>query len=227
MVFTEDNGLKEYYEGDMFLKQGLYRQAEDKLIISAEKGNVEAQLTLGSSYRFGKNGFERNIFKAVAWYGKAADQNNAGANKTLGHMYSDEKNPFYNMGVAEIYFKKAYDLGNYESAGYLGLIYMDDDYKNRNYNTAHSYFDIAINRGYPLGYYGKGLLAELAKDTETARSFFNKAKEYGYDANAVRDALIRIMPNGIEKGYLTGSTNRIVVTVALIILAILLLITIK
>lgn len=55
----------------------------DSLIPAAEKGDVEAQASLGLTYSFGL-GVEKDYKLAAYWYEKAAKQGNALAQVSLG-----------------------------------------------------------------------------------------------------------------------------------------------
>ena len=54
---------------------------------AAEKGDIDAQFTLGNSYLKGENGLKKDSHEAVKWFKKAAEQSHANAQYTLGYLY--------------------------------------------------------------------------------------------------------------------------------------------
>jgi hypothetical protein len=65
-----------------------YKQAEAWYRKAAEQNNVAGELHLAALCRDGGEGFPRDMAQAAAWYRKAADQGDAGAQGTLGVLYS-------------------------------------------------------------------------------------------------------------------------------------------
>jgi TPR repeat protein len=57
-----------------------------QLKAKAERGDADAQATLGRAYQDG-NGVSHDDGLAARWYRKAAEQGNAGAQNGLGTMY--------------------------------------------------------------------------------------------------------------------------------------------
>src|SRR5262245_57484853 len=62
--------------------------AVDNIRAHAEKGEVEAQNTLGLAYRNGR-GVPQDYALAAEWFQKAADKGNAAAQRNLGMLYVD------------------------------------------------------------------------------------------------------------------------------------------
>lgn len=54
----------------------------------AGKDAIGAELHLAALFRDGGNGFPRDMAQAAAWYRKAAEQGDAGAEGTLGMLYT-------------------------------------------------------------------------------------------------------------------------------------------
>lgn len=226
MEATTDNGEKEYQEGEAFYSRRQYKQAQEKLFISAKKGNTDAQAMLGVFYKMGDCGFKKDVMEATKWLSRTADQN-ADAALILGHIYADDDLPQYDLVKAELYYKKAYLLGNLEAAGYLGLLYMNGKYIKMDYSTADSYFDMAITNEIPMGYYGKGLIAEKSGDKDTAYTLYKQAGDHGYNKSAIDDALVRVMTNGSKKDPAVESAGNTIIIVAVVALIILLYFMLK
>ncbi len=75
-------------EQDPELVPDEYKQAAAWYKKAAEQGNLSGELHLAALYRDGGQGFPRDMAQAAAWYRKAADQDDAGAQGTLGLLYS-------------------------------------------------------------------------------------------------------------------------------------------
>ncbi|WP_260512644.1 tetratricopeptide repeat protein [Serratia fonticola] len=61
--------------------------SEAKLIESAEKGDVSAQLALANAYEVGIDGVKEDPDKALKWLTKAAENGSAEAQFSLGSSY--------------------------------------------------------------------------------------------------------------------------------------------
>jgi len=81
------------------------------LLVDAEKGDVEAQYSLGHSYYEGK-GVRKNNTKAVFWYTKAAEQGNARAQYELALCYFNGIGVERNSKLAHKWFTKATEQGH-------------------------------------------------------------------------------------------------------------------
>lgn len=63
-----------------------FAQYSEELVLKAEKGNAEAQYSLGNCYFYGF-GIEKDQREAVKWLRKAAEQGYKPAQNDLGHCY--------------------------------------------------------------------------------------------------------------------------------------------
>eukprot|EP01027_Heterolobosea_sp_BB2_P019030 GEZU01026735.1.p1 GENE.GEZU01026735.1~~GEZU01026735.1.p1 ORF type:complete len:167 (+),score=27.94 GEZU01026735.1:309-809(+) len=82
----------------------------DQIVRRADRGDVNAQYTLGFLYLNGVN-TECDFAKALLWFQRAAEQNHANAHYHIGSMYEN------GLGVDEDY-TKAFEF--YERAAQLG-----------------------------------------------------------------------------------------------------------
>jgi TPR repeat protein len=89
----------------------------------AIKGNAEDQYLLAGCYDYGKEGAKRDPVAAAAWYGKAADQDHAGAQCELGICYASGDGVQQNHELAVTFYRKAADAGYAQSQGLLGDCY--------------------------------------------------------------------------------------------------------
>jgi TPR repeat protein len=82
----------------------------------AEKGDAEAQLTLGRRYEKG-DGRAQDYVEAVKWYRKAAEQGNAVAENNLGAMYYKGEGVPQDYVEALKWYQKAAEQGNAAASG--------------------------------------------------------------------------------------------------------------
>jgi len=145
---------------------------------AAQKGNREAQHTLGFMYRDGR-GTKRNDAKAMAWYRKAAEQDYAPAAYNLGLMYAQGEGAKADPAAAQRWFRRAADHGSVEAQVKLAEIAIFDE----KYEEAFVWFskaadqddaDAAFNVG-SLYYLGQG----IPKDEAKAVEYYRKAARLG------------------------------------------------
>ena len=60
-----------------------------EMIISANKGVKEDQCSLATSYAEGSYGLKQDMIKAIFWWTKAADNNDAQSMKNLWYTYKE------------------------------------------------------------------------------------------------------------------------------------------
>ena len=76
------------------------------------------------------NGIEQNTEKALLWYRKAAELDNAEAMYKLGQCYKNGCGIEKNQDKALIWFEKAADRGHREAVFSIGLMYYNGDIEN-------------------------------------------------------------------------------------------------
>ena len=100
-----------------------------ELLEKAKAGDASAQSDVAECYEFGEEGFGKDEKQALAWYTKAAEQNNLYALGKLELAYKSGK-----LGVAKndekyiYYLKKAAECGKPESMIDLAVCYRDGKY---------------------------------------------------------------------------------------------------
>ena len=174
-----DEGMAAYEKGD-------YKTAIAEFRPLAEKGDADAQFSLGVMYKEGQ-GVPQDYKQAVSWIRKAAKQGHARAQYSLGVMY------YIGQGVPQDY-KQAVswsriaaeqDFANAQTN--LGVMYKEGQGVPQDAKQAVSWFRKAAEQGdaeaqYDLGvmyYIGQG----VTQDNKRALSWFRKAAEQGH-ANA-------------------------------------------
>lgn len=95
------------------------RMAAEYMTIAAKAGDIVAQCCLGIFYVYGV-GVETDGTLGIEWLKKAAEQNMAYAQFTLGECY--EKGDGTDMEKAEYYYKLAAENGNEEAVEKLKQI---------------------------------------------------------------------------------------------------------
>lgn len=113
------------------------------LLSAGDKGNVEAQVLLGSQYLLG-NGVARDAKAAHRWYRKAADQGHPRAQTILGLLYVAGTGVKANSNYAATWFRRAALQGYAEAQFWLGTLYADGRGVERDYVEAHMWFSLAV-----------------------------------------------------------------------------------
>lgn len=107
--------------------------------LKAVRGDAQAQFLLAERYENG-NGIEKSPLKAIKWYEKAAENNNADALNNLGYCYE------YALGVAQSskkafeYYEKAAKLNNKDALYNLAICYRDGIAVEKSSEHSFNYF---------------------------------------------------------------------------------------
>lgn len=155
-----------------------------KLVASAEKGNADDQMKLGSMYQFGTY-VEQDYGKALYWYTKAAMQGNNHAQCYLGELYE------YGHGVKQSnekafeWYQKAAEGGDAYAQNSIGWMYEQGDGVEQDYAKALLWYKHAALQGEINGEYNLGMMYNLGKGVpqnyREAFKWFHEAaqKEHG------------------------------------------------
>ncbi len=177
-------------------------------ILQAEKGDVNAQLSLGYSYLYGENGAEVNYDKAFEYYAQAAMQNdNVGLNN-LGSLYYSGIGIPRNTAKAAILFEKAAKLGNTEAAVNLGFILLTGNGVVKNPGQAMQLFEQAAEKKNPTAEFMTGYAKYtgklLQRDYNAAAIMMRDAAKAGYDDAQYVLSLMYINGQGFPQNYGNG-----------------------
>jgi hypothetical protein len=115
---------------------------EVALPILAERGDAEAQVSLGWMYQTGQ-GFERDYHQAAYWYRQAADQGNGLAQYSLGELYARGLGVAQDFGQAVVWHRRAADGGNASAQFRLAFFYEQGLGVARNYDAAALWYSRA------------------------------------------------------------------------------------
>jgi hypothetical protein len=108
---------------------------EVALPILAERGDSEAQVSLGWMYQTGQ-GFDRDYHQAAYWYRQAADQGNDLAQYSLGELYARGLGVAQDFGQAVVWHRQAAESGNVSAQFRLAFFYEQGLGVPRNYDAA-------------------------------------------------------------------------------------------
>ncbi|MCR4754495.1 MAG: sel1 repeat family protein [Lachnospiraceae bacterium] len=167
-------------ELDSLLETADYLIAIEKLETVGELGNLYAQNKLGYMYRYGKR-VNKDLQKAIYWYGKASASGDADAYNSIGRIYESD---YKNNQKAYEYYKKAAENGSGFGNYNLGYFY---NYGNNvipiNKGMAFEYYKKAADLGVKEGAlstgvcYAKGV--GVLQDDSEALKYFHIAAEKG------------------------------------------------
>ena len=157
----------------------------------AVKGNAEDQYQLACCYAKGTEGVKRDKVATAAWWGKAADQEHAGAQTNLGMCYADGEGVEQNREMAVTFYRKAADAGHAVGQGLLGGCYARGEGVEHNDAMAVGWWEKAATGGDAMSQHSLGLWymhgkRGLPKNARRARSYLKAAIAQGED-DAIED----------------------------------------
>lgn len=91
---------------------------------SAEAGDKQAQLMLGTMYEDGVGGLPSDLREAAYWYEQAARQDYPKAQYNLGLLYEDGRGVTQNFKQAAYWYDKAAKAGFSEAQNNLGVLFV-------------------------------------------------------------------------------------------------------
>ena len=148
----------------------------------AERGDVEAQNSLGKCYDRG-DGVGKDLAEAVRWFRKAAEQGNAKAQFNLGLSYAQGDGVGKDLVEAARWYRKAGEQGEAKAQFNLGLLYAQGDGVAKDLPEAARWFRKSAEQEEAkaqniLGlFYARG--DGVGKDLAEAARWFRKSAEQG------------------------------------------------
>jgi len=214
------NGDKDYRkeaeELQLFIPHTKYELEELKIF--AERGNINAQMSLGFAYSYpsGTAVHEKNLVEAIKWYHKAAEQGSVDAQWNLGQCYDNGEGVAIDRLEAIKWYKKVYygqNIPNKYLEDYkkrvrmrFSELYLNDE-KVKNYIEAICWLREAAQQGSgdALNNLGRCYYNGLGvnKDLVEAFAYFNLSKTNGtYSSNPDYFELLEIVltPSQLEEG---------------------------
>ena len=116
------------------------------LPILAERGDAEAQVSLGWMYQTGQ-GFARDYHQAAHWYRAAADQGNGLAQYSLGELYAVGLGVPQDFAQAVAWHRRAAEGGNVSAQFRLAYFYENGLGVPRDYGAAAAWYSRGAAQG--------------------------------------------------------------------------------
>jgi predicted O-linked N-acetylglucosamine transferase (SPINDLY family) len=113
-----------------------------EIAVEISPDNAQVLYALGRAYK--KSGNDK---KALLWYKKASELNNADAKHALGKMFINGEGVKKNRLFAKIMFEGAMEQGSVDAMVWLGVLYVQGIDGKKNYNEAEKLFRKAISLG--------------------------------------------------------------------------------
>jgi TPR repeat protein len=174
----------------VFAGQALHAQQSDadgkqlaELRAKAEQGNAQSQNELGKAFRLGKFGLTTNFVEAVKWYRKAAEQNLAEAQYSLGFCYAKGEGVAKDEVEAVKWFRRAAEQNYAKAQTGLGYSFVTGQGVEKDYLEAVKWYRKAAEQNLAvaqsnLGFcYAKG--EGVAKDEAEAYKWMRLAAAQG------------------------------------------------
>ena len=114
---------------------------------SAQKGSVDAQITLGHLHYHGARGLPADVDRAFAYYSRAAASGEPAALAHLGNMYAQGLGVAQDNATALDYFRRGALKDHPPSQNGLGYMHMHGHGVAKDYKKALEYFKAAAERG--------------------------------------------------------------------------------
>ena len=174
------------------------------LINLIDLDNIDVQFNLAVMYENGE-GVEKDVFKAVKWYRKAAERGNTYAQFNLGLAYIQRKAVKQDEVEAVKWFYKAADQG-YAAAQYnLGVMYRDGRGVTENESEAVKWYRKAAEQGHAVAQYNLGDMyyngLGVAQDHKKAVEWYKKAAEQGHAGSQHMLGIMYAQGDGVEQDY--------------------------
>ena len=166
----------------------------------AEKGDANAQFSLGHMYEIGIH-VPRDHVQAAMWYRKAADQELVLAQNSLGVMYMDGDTKDDAQAVA--WFRKAADQGNVDAQNNLAKCYEEGTGVARDDAQAVAWYRKAAEQGSAKAQDRLGMMylkgRGVARDDAQAVAWFRKAADQGYTGGQISLAFMYTYGRGVAR----------------------------
>ncbi|SEA08160.1 hypothetical protein SAMN05660964_00857 [Thiothrix caldifontis] len=114
---------------------------------SADSGDKQAQLMLGTMYEDGLGGLPSDLREAAYWYEQAAKQGYPKAQYNLGLLYEDGRGVNQNDNQAAYWYDKAAKAGFTEAQNNLGVLFVLGKGVKQDRKKAEKLFSDAANKG--------------------------------------------------------------------------------
>jgi len=174
----------------------------EEAVAKAEKGDAEAQFTIGLMYKYGQ-GIAQDKGEAVKWFRKAADQGLATAQLELGWMYHNGEGVSKDYTEALKWFHKAAEQNCAGAQFGLGSCYRNGEGVEKDYAEAVNWFrkaadgNVALAQFFLADCYANG--EGVGRDHTEAAKWWHKAAEQNHAAAQYNLGICYQKGEGVEK----------------------------
>jgi TPR repeat protein len=186
-------------------------QSIDALRARADKGDAQAQATLGAYYQFGIF-VPKDCVQALFWFRKAAEQGWPGAQMALGIQYEGgsstgpiEACVSQDLTQGAAWFRKAADQGWPSAQHELGWLYEIGGGVPKDYRLAAFWYRKAAEQGYADSQFNLGLLyyngQGMPQDYVQSATWVRNAAEQGDVGAQTLLALLYTNGKGVPQDY--------------------------
>lgn len=174
--------------------------------VAADKGDTQAQCSLGNMYYHGE-GVTQNFAEAASWYRKAAEQGFAKGEYDIGYVYQRGQGVSQDYTEAARWYRRASDQGYASAEVSLAFLYYLGQGVSQDYAEAVRLYRKAADQGDPRGEDGLGLMYYrgdgVQQDYAEAAHWYRKAADQGlakaqYDLGALYSQGRGVLKNGVE-----------------------------
>lgn len=174
IMFNKGYGTeKDSYTAKKYCDEAVSKGLEKE----AEKGDVNAVVTIGIFYDNGYGGITPDFERAYNFYKKA---NHSIALNNLADMYYYGNHVSANTTQAVEYFQKAAEMGNVLSQSWIGYMYHYGYGTRKNIESARDWYQKAADQNDAYSMHNIGLTYYEEQAYATSFSWFKKAAELNY-----------------------------------------------
>jgi len=171
----------------------------------AERGDAQAQLTLGSFYASG-TGVTRDLSKAAKWHRKAAEQGLARAQYRLAYECANGIGVKLDRVEAIKWLRRAADQGLADAQFELGQCYVNGEGTTENPVEAAKWFQKAADQNNPSAQYALGNCffegSGVTRDIPEGVAWTRKAAEQGFAQAENSYGMCYAKGKGVPQDYL-------------------------
>lgn len=175
--------VKDHGQGLVTEKHATHEDAFRWYSMSAELGNVGAQINMARFYEDG-TGVAQDYAKAIEWYSKPAEHGDREALFHLGFLYQKGYGVAQDYAAAVDFYAAAAEQGSTDAMRNLGCMYVNGWGVERDYAKAVALFERSAELGDVLSYFNLSVMYDegqgVEQDDEKSLEWCTKAAEKGY-----------------------------------------------
>jgi TPR repeat protein len=149
-----------------------------------DKGNAEAQMVLGQTFKYGDMGLKQSFKRAFQLFEHAAAQGHAVAQYNLGINYDFGKGVKIDYKTAAHWYRRAAEQGIPQAQYNLGLLFYNGTGVAQSYDEAVKWYRLAAAQGEPSALFNLGACYSnghgVPEDDHEALRLFKRAVAQGH-----------------------------------------------